>query len=70
MKFDRALFNSICASYGVEFSEEYDRPMLREADGSIHSLEEEDMKRMFSPRVSNIPLKCVFESSDIPVIAC
>ena len=47
MKFDRALFDAICESYGVEFCEGYDRPMLREADGSIHSLGENDEANVF-----------------------
>lgn len=70
MKFDRALFDAICESYGVEFCEGYDRPMLREADGSIHSLVENDVKRMFSSRVYNIPQQCVYESNDILAVAC
>ena len=70
MKFDRALFDASCASYGVEFWEGYDRPMLRDADGSIHSLGENDVKRMFSSRVYNIPQQCVYESNDILAVAC
>ncbi|EFF66978.1 hypothetical protein HMPREF7545_0335 [Selenomonas noxia ATCC 43541] len=70
MKFDRELFDAICEEYGVEFSEAYDCPMLEEADGSVHPLGEDDVKRMFSSHKYNIDHECVFENSDSMAVAC
>ena len=50
-EFDRELFDAICEEYGVEFSEAYDCPMLKEADGSIVPLEEKHIKKMLEDMI-------------------
>jgi hypothetical protein len=70
VRFDRELFDAICEDYGVEFSEEYDCPMVKENDGSIHPLGEDDVKRMFSSRKYHVACEHVYESNDMLAVAC
>ena len=41
--FDKELFYRLCKKYGVEFSEEYDKPMLKEPDGTVRPLTDKDV---------------------------
>ena len=41
--FDRDLFYRLCEKYNVELSDKYDKPMIKESDGSIRSLTDEDV---------------------------
>lgn len=38
--FDKDLFISICKDYGVEFSDKYDKPMIRDYNGELKPLNE------------------------------
>lgn len=40
MEFNKDLFMSICKDYGVEFSNEYDKPMIKDYDGELKPLNE------------------------------
>lgn len=41
--FNRDLFYRLCEKYGVELLDKYDRPMIKESDGSIRPLTDEDV---------------------------
>ena len=41
--FDKELFYRLCEKYGVEFSDEYDKPMLKEPDGTVKPLTDKDV---------------------------
>lgn len=47
--FNRELFYALCDKYGVEFSDQYDKPMLKTEDG-LRELVEQDVKDIFSKR--------------------
>lgn len=47
--FNRELFYTLCDKYGVEFSDKYDKPMLKTEDG-LRELVEQDVKDIFSKR--------------------
>lgn len=44
--FNRELFYALCDKYGVEFSDQYDKPMLKTEDG-LRELVEQDVKDIF-----------------------
>lgn len=41
--FDRDLFYRLCEKYNVELSDKYDKPMIKESDGTVRSLTDEDV---------------------------
>lgn len=41
--FNKELFYALCEKYGVELSDQYDKPMLK-TDGEIRELVEQDVK--------------------------
>ena len=43
MSFNKELFYNVCEKYGVELSDKYDRPMIKEKDGSIRPLSDDDV---------------------------
>ena len=47
--FNRELFYALCDKYGVKFSVQYDKPMLKTEDG-LPELVEQDVKDIFSKR--------------------
>ena len=47
--FNKELFYALCDKYGVEFSDQYDKPMLKTEDG-LRELVEQDVKDIFSKR--------------------
>ena len=40
--FDKNLFYRLCEEYGVELSDKYDKPMLKEPNGTVKPLTDED----------------------------
>lgn len=43
--FNKELFYDLCNKYGVELSDEYNKPMIK-TDGEIRQLEEQDVKNL------------------------
>ena len=43
MSFNGELFYSLCEKYGVELSDKYDKPMIKEKDGALRPLEDNDV---------------------------
>lgn len=41
--FDRDLFYRLCEKYGLELSDKYDKPMIKESDGTVRSLTDKDV---------------------------
>lgn len=41
--FDRDLFYHLCKKYSVELSDKYDKTMIKESDGTVRSLTDEDV---------------------------
>lgn len=54
--FDRDLFYSLCDKYGVELSDQYDRPMLK-ADDGLREITEADVKNLM-PQFQEVFLYC------------
>ena len=47
--FNRKLFYALCDEYGIEFSDQYDKPMLKTEDG-LRELVEQDVKGLLPKR--------------------
>lgn len=43
LRFDAELFYRFCEKYGVELSDKYDNPMIKEKDGTIRPLSDDDV---------------------------
>lgn len=79
MMFNEELFYSLCEKYGVELSDEFDRPMIKDGD-VVRELTENDVKRAFSScqsyfgySESRIETRLIFApyySNDELAIAC
>ncbi len=41
--FDRDLFYRLCEKYGLELSDKYDKPMIKESDGTVRPLTDKDV---------------------------
>ena len=41
--FNEELFYSLCKKYGVELSDKYDKPMIKEKDGTLRPLSDDDV---------------------------
>jgi len=41
--FDRNLFYRLCEKYNVELSDKYDKPMIKESDGTVRLLTDKDV---------------------------
>lgn len=54
--FDRDLFYSLCNKYGVELSDQYDKPMLK-TDDALREITEKDIKNLI-PQFEEVFLYC------------
>lgn len=52
--FDRDLFYRLCEKYGVELLDKYDKPMIKESDGSIRLLTDEDVNNLLQGDGTNV----------------
>jgi len=43
LSFDAELFYRLCEKYGVELSNKHDRPMIKEKDGTVRLLSDDDV---------------------------
>ncbi len=41
--FDKELFYRLCEEYNVELSDKYDKPMIKESDGTVRPLTDKDV---------------------------
>ena len=41
--FDRDLFYRLCEKYGLELSDKYDKPMIKESYGTVRPLTDKDV---------------------------
>lgn len=64
--FDRDLFYRLCEKYGLELSDKYDKPMIKESDGTVRPLTDKDVLNIL--KVGRWDLKEIL-SSQIRVIS-
>lgn len=43
LSFDAELFYKLCEKYDIELSDKYDKPMIKEKDGAMRPLEDDDV---------------------------
>lgn len=54
LSFDTELFYRLCEKYGVELSDKYDNPMIKEKDGTIRPLSDDDVLNFLPKEEENV----------------
>lgn len=52
--FDKDLFYRLCEKYGVELSDKYDKPMIKESDSTVRPLTDEDVNNLLQGDGTNV----------------